>query len=240
MTTDEPALELVDLEVRYGAVPAVRGVSLQVRPAEVLGLIGPNGAGKSTTLLAIMGVLRPSAGDVRLGGLSIRGMAPEKISRLGLALVPEGRHIFSEFTVEENLRLGLMGRSTPEGADEDLDWVYSVFPVVEETRRRTAGQLSGGQQQQLAIARALVARPRVLLLDEPTLGLAPAVLDALFEALLQIREHGVSMLLVEQRAELAVRFSDRTLVMRDGELAITLGPEDASDAERLADAYFGS
>ncbi|MFQ5968810.1 MAG: ATP-binding cassette domain-containing protein, partial [Acidimicrobiia bacterium] len=106
MTTDEPALELVDLEVRYGAVPAVRGVSLQVRPAEVLGLIGPNGAGKSTTLLAIMGVLRPSAGDVRLGGLSIRGMAPEKISRLGLALVPEGRHIFSEFTVEENLRLG--------------------------------------------------------------------------------------------------------------------------------------
>ncbi|MCZ6631037.1 MAG: ABC transporter ATP-binding protein [Actinobacteria bacterium] len=240
MTEGEPVLELIDLEVRYGAVPAVRDLSLQVHAGEVVALIGPNGAGKSTTLLAIMGVLKPSAGDIRFAGESIKGVAPERIARGGLSLVPEGRRIFSQFTVEENLRLGLMGRSTTEGIDEDLEWVYSLFPVVKEAGKRTAGQLSGGQQQQLAIARALVARPQVLLLDEPTLGLAPVVLDVLFEALGQIRDRGVSMLLVEQRAQQAIRFSDRTLVMRDAKLAMTLGPEDAADSELLADAYFGS
>lgn len=240
MTEGEPVLELIDLEVRYGAVPAVRDLSLQVHAGEVVALIGPNGAGKSTTLLAIMGVLKPSAGDIRFGGESIKGVAPERIARGGVSLVPEGRRIFSQFTVEENLRLGLMGRSTTEGIDEDLEWVYSLFPVVKEAGKRTAGQLSGGQQQQLAIARALVARPQVLLLDEPTLGLAPVVLDVLFEALGQIRDRGVSMLLVEQRAQQAIRFSDRTLVMRDAKLAMTLGPEDAADSELLADAYFGS
>lgn len=235
-----PTLRVTDLEVRYGGVPAVRDLGFDVHPGEVLGLIGPNGAGKSTTLFAIMGILGPSAGEIEFEGSVITRLPPERIARLGIAMVPEGRRIFAEFTVEENVRLGLMGRGDARGGADDLDWVYSMFPIIDEFRARTAGQLSGGQQQQLAIARALVSRPRLLLLDEPTLGLAPVIVDTLFEALGQVRERGVSMVLVEQRAQLAVQFADRTVVMRDGELVTSLEPGDAGDAERLADAYFGS
>jgi branched-chain amino acid transport system ATP-binding protein len=240
MSAPEPALELDGLEVRYGAVPAVRGLRLAVGRGEIVGLIGPNGAGKSTTLHAIMGAVPASAGDIRLHGGSISGRRPEQIARSGLALVPEGRRIFAELTVEENLRLGLSARSSRAGSREALEAVYTLFPVVRETRGRSAGALSGGQQQQLAIARALVAEPDVLLLDEPSLGLAPTVVDAVFEALRAIRERGVTVLLVEQRAQRTVAFADRTHVLSGGELRETLSPADAGDTERMVAAYFRS
>ena len=233
-------LEVRGLEVRYGSVPALRNLDLEVRSGEIVGLIGPNGAGKSTTLHAIVGAVRASAGDILLRGASIRGQAPERIVRSGLGLVPEGRRIYAELTVEENLRLGLAGRRSQEGAREALAGVSELFPVLREARKRPAGVLSGGQQQQLAIARSLVAEPEVLLLDEPSLGLAPTVVDTVFETLRAIRERGLTILLVEQRAQRTVALADRTYVLANGELRMTLGPEDAQDTERMIAAYFGS
>jgi branched-chain amino acid transport system ATP-binding protein len=234
-----PVLALDRLSVRYGAVAAVRGLSLEVGRGEIVGLIGPNGAGKSTTLHAILGLAPVDAGDVLLEGRSLRGRAPEAIVRSGVALVPEGRRIYGQLTVEENLRLGLAGRRSGEGADEDVEWVHELFPIVREFAERPAGALSGGQQQQLAIGRALVARPDVLLLDEPSLGLAPQLVDVVFEALAAIRQRGVTVLLVEQRAQRTVAFADRTYVLSNGELATTLGPQDAGDTERMIAAYLG-
>jgi branched-chain amino acid transport system ATP-binding protein len=233
----EPALEFEGLEVRYGAVPAVRDLSFRVEAGEVVGLIGPNGAGKSTTLLAAMGVVRPTGGDIRLFGRSIRGRPPEAVARAGMALVPEGRHIFGGLTVEENLRLGLAGRRSRNGVEQDLTRIYELFPAVAESLQRNAGALSGGQQQQLAIARALLARPDVLLLDEPSLGLAPTTVEAVFAVLEEIRERGVTILLVEQRAEVTIRAADRTYVLANGRIRLSLTPADAVDTERLAAAY---
>ena len=235
----DPVLELEGLEVRYGSVAAVRDVGLRVEPGEIVGLIGPNGAGKSTTLLAIMGVVPVSAGEVRLRGRSLRRRAPESIARAGMALVPEGRRIFADFSVEENLRLGLAGRSKRDRGDP-LERAYDLFPVLREYRRRTAGVLSGGQQQQLAIGRALVAEPAVLLLDEPSLGLAPLAVDSVFEALRGIRERGVAILLVEQRALHTVALADRTHVLVGGELQLTLTPADAHDTDKSVSAYLAS
>jgi branched-chain amino acid transport system ATP-binding protein len=226
------------LDVRHGAVHAVRGVSFEVAPGEIVGLIGPNGAGKSSTLHAIMGAVPIAGGDVRLGGTSLRGRRPEDVARRGLALVPEGRRIFAELTVEENLRLGLAGRRPGGDAEAAVRGVYELFPVVADFRRRQAGALSGGQQQQLAIARALVAEPDVLLLDEPSLGLAPRVVDVVFEALVAIRDRGLAVLLVEQRAQRTVAIADRSHVLANGELRLTLGPEDAADTQAMVAAYF--
>jgi len=233
----EPALELHGIDVRYGAVSAVRRLTLTVGKGEIVGLIGPNGAGKSTTLHAIMGLVPASEGEIRLNGRSILGRSPERIARAGLALVPEGRRIFAEFTVAENLRLGLAARRRRRGS---LDAAYELFPVLHEFRRRSAGVLSGGQQQQLAIGRALVASPDVLLLDEPSLGLAPLAVDALFKALESIRERGVTVLLVEQRALHTVALCDRTHVLVGGELRLELGPADAANKDRIVSAYFAS
>ena len=232
------ALSVENLEVRYGAVRAVRGLSLTVEPGEIVGLIGPNGAGKSSTLHAIMGAAPVAAGDIRLGGASLLGRRPEDVARSGIALVPEGRRIFGELSVEENLRLGLAGRRTQNGADAALTRAYELFPVVRDFRRRAAGALSGGQQQQLAIARALVAEPDVLLLDEPSLGLAPRIVDVVFDALAAIRESGLAVLLVEQRAQRTVALADRCHVISNGELRVTLGPDDAADTDKLVAAYF--
>jgi len=231
-------LELRDLEVAYGGVTAVRGLSLTVAPGEIVGLIGPNGAGKSTTLHAVMGLVPARSGEVRLAGESIRGRAPEAIARAGIALVPEGRRLFAELTVEENLRLGLAARPRSNGSDTDLADVAELFPIVEEFRHRHAGALSGGQQQQLAIARALVAKPAVLMLDEPSLGLAPTIVDLVFATLATIRERGLGVLLVEQRAQRTVALADRTHVLANGELRLTLTPDDAADTERMVAAYF--
>jgi branched-chain amino acid transport system ATP-binding protein len=235
----EPLLELDRLEARYGPVPVVRGVSLTVAAGEIVGLIGPNGAGKTTTLLAVMGVVPRAGGVVRLEGESISGWSPEKIVSRGVGLVPEGRHIFANLTVRENLRLGLSGRSARNGLDGDMEWIHSLFPVVDEFRDRPAGALSGGQQQQLAIARALIAGPRVLLLDEPSLGLAPALIETVLGALTEIRDRGVAILLVEQRAQLIAGFADRTHVLNNGAIRMSLTPAEAQDTDRMIAAYLG-
>jgi len=184
-----------------------------------------------------MGLVPLAAGDVRVAGVSVRGRPPEAVARSGVALVPEGRRIFGELTVAENLRLGLSGRRSPEGAAEDLEQVGEMFPVLREFASRHAGALSGGQQQQLAIARALVARPDVLLLDEPSLGLSPTVTDVVFAALAAIRDRGIAVLLVEQRAQRTVALADRSYVLANGELRLTLTPADAGDTERMIQAY---
>ena len=233
-------LELEKLEVRYGGVPAIRDVSLHVCRGEIVGLIGPNGAGKSTTLHAIMGLVRTAAGDIRLDGVSIRGRRPEQVAASGIALVPEGRRIFADLTVEENLRLGMVGRRERDGLEADLAWIWELFPIVKDFAPRVAGSLSGGQQQQLAIARALVAKPDVLLLDEPSLGLAPTTVDVLFGALSEIRSRGVTVLLVEQRAQRTVALADRTYVLTSGEITLTLTPAEAEDTDRIVAAYMAS
>jgi branched-chain amino acid transport system ATP-binding protein len=226
------------LDVKYGSLHAVRGLSLEVGPGELVGLIGPNGAGKSSTLHAIMGAAPVTGGAVRLGDRSLLGRAPEDVARAGVALVPEGRRIFAELSVEENLRLGLAGRRSSADGAAAIERAYDLFPIVREYRRRTAGALSGGQQQQLAIARALVADPVVLLLDEPSLGLAPRIVDVLFDALAAIREAGLGVLLVEQRAQRTVALADRSHVLANGELRLTLGPGDVADTDALVAAYF--
>jgi branched-chain amino acid transport system ATP-binding protein len=229
------ALALEGVSVAYSGVTAVRGVSLSVAAGEIVGLIGPNGAGKSTTLHAIVGLVPLREGDVRFRGQSLRGRSPEAIARAGVALVPEGRRLFGELTVEENLRLGLASRrEATNGAFAD---VFALFPILEEFRRRPAGALSGGQQQQLALARALVAGPSVLLLDEPSLGLAPTTVDLVFSTLEAIRDRGLAVLLVEQRAQRTVAIADRTHVLASGELRLELGPDDAADTDRMVAAY---
>jgi branched-chain amino acid transport system ATP-binding protein len=227
------SLVLENVDVRFGGVHAVHGLSLAVERGEIVGLVGPNGAGKSSTLHAIMG-LAPATGSVRLGDRELLGRSPEDVARSGVALVPEGRRIFAELTVEENLRLGLAARRRRNGG---FDSVYELFPIVKDFRSRQAGALSGGQQQQLAIARALVSDPDVLLLDEPSLGLAPSVVDIVFASLAAIRERGIAVLLVEQRAQRAVAVADRSHVLANGELRLTLGPEDAGDTDKLIGAY---
>jgi len=235
----EPVLELDGLEVRYGTVTVVRELSLRADRGEIVGLIGPNGAGKSTTLHAVMGLLPAAAGEIRIAGESVAGRSPESIARAGVALVPEGRRIFGDFTVEENLRLGLAGRRTANGGNP-LAAAYELFPILREFRRRAAGTLSGGQQQQLAIGRAIVAEPDLLLLDEPSLGLAPTAVDGVFGALEAIRERGVTIVLVEQRAQRTVALADRTHVLVGGLLRMTLGPADADDTDKLIAAYLAS
>ena len=230
------ALAVEKLSVRYGAVDAVRGLTLEVKPGQIIGLIGPNGAGKSSTLHAIMGVAPVAGGDVKLGGRSLVGRRSEDVARAGVALVPEGRRIFAELTVEENLRLGLAARRDAANVAA-LESAFELFPILREFRRRHAGALSGGQQQQLAIARALVAEPDVLLLDEPSLGLAPKIVDLVFDALGRIRERGLAVLLVEQRAQRTVALADRSHVLANGQLRLELGPADAADTDRLVAAY---
>jgi len=234
-----PSLVVSDLEVRYGSVAAVRGVSFEVAPGEIVGLIGPNGAGKSTTLHAVMGLVKAAGGDIRYSGRSIRGRAPEKIAQAGVALVPEGRRIYPHLTVDENLKLGFAAARRRGSRSKVLGEVRELFPVLERYRKRLGGGLSGGEQQQLAIGRALVAEPELILLDEPSLGLAPTVVDAVFETLARIRERGVTTLLVEQRAQRTVALSDRTYVLANGELRATFGPADAAATDRLVAAYFG-
>jgi branched-chain amino acid transport system ATP-binding protein len=230
-------LSVTGLDVAYGGIAAVRDLSFDVGRGEIVGLIGPNGAGKSTTLNAIMGLVAPRSGDIRLAGKSVVGRKPEEVARSGIALVPEGRRIFADLTVEENLRLGYAARRAGDSVEADTEAVFELFPIVKEFRSRHAGALSGGQQQQLAIARALVARPDVLLLDEPSLGLSPTVVDVVFEALARVRERGITVLLVEQRAQRTVALADRSYVIANGELRLTLTPADANDTAKMVAAY---
>jgi branched-chain amino acid transport system ATP-binding protein len=231
-------LEVSDLVVSYGRSQAVSGISLRVREGEVVGVIGPNGAGKSSTLLAIMGAVRRSSGEVSLRGTPLAPGHPENMARLGVALVPEGRHLFPSMTVRENLELGRLARRrerTPRFDDREL---AELFPVTQEFRNQRAGLLSGGQQQQVAIARALLADPDLLLLDEPSLGLAPTTVAAVFSALRHIRELGVAILLVEQRAEMTLEFCSRCYVLVGGK--IQFEADRSTPIESVIASYFGA
>jgi branched-chain amino acid transport system ATP-binding protein len=209
-------LELKDVFVSYGRIAAVQGLSLEVKQGEFVGLVGHNGAGKSTTLMTIAGALSPVSGDVAFEGRSIVGVMPDEILRRGIALVPEGRRIFARLSVGENIKIGATVRKDRKGIDEDISHVLERFPVLERYWNTSGAKLSGGEQQQLAIARALVSRPKHLLLDEPTLGLAPLMVDRVFEILEQLHASGTTILLVEQNAARTIEMADRTYVLRTG------------------------
>lgn len=209
-------LELNGVHARYGAITALRGVSINVSQGELVALLGVNGAGKSTTLGCIAGVLRPWQGGIAFEGGSIVGKSPEQIARLGISLVPEGRDIFPSLTVEENLRLGAFTRRERTEYRRNLDEVYDLFPVLKERLQQPGGTLSGGEQQQLAIARALMSSPRLLMLDEPSLGLAPTLVDQIFELIARLHQRGVTILLVEQNVDRTLEIVDRAYLMNTG------------------------
>jgi len=212
-------LEVSALEVRYGGISAVRGIDFAVRERELVALIGANGAGKTTTLKAVAGLLRPAAGQVRYNGRDVTRSPSHELVRLGLALVPEGRGVFARLSVEENLAMGAYIR-TDDAVRTDYDRAYALFPRLAERRRQAAGTLSGGEQQMLAIARALMSRPKLLLLDEPSMGLAPIMVQKIFETIRAVAAEGVTMLLVEQNAKLALEVADRGYVMESGAIAV--------------------
>jgi len=209
-------LKITDLSVNYGRVRAVQNLSLEVNAGELVGLVGHNGAGKTTTLMTITGVLRPAGGDIVFDGCALVGRSPDAILRAGISLVPEGRRIFGRLTVGENLKIGANARADRRHADRDIKRMLERFPVLERDWSKSGAKLSGGEQQQLAIARALLANPKLLLLDEPTLGLAPLMVDRVFEILEGLRNDGVTILLVEQNAARTIEIADRTYVMRSG------------------------
>ncbi|HEY7602756.1 MAG TPA: ABC transporter ATP-binding protein [Gaiellaceae bacterium] len=209
-------LQLTDVSVHYGRIAAVNQLSLEVNKGELVGLVGHNGAGKSTTLWTITGVHKPSSGQITFEGRSIVGLSPDAILRQGIALVPENRRIFGRLSVGENLHIGTSARRDRRAAQADIRKMCQRFAVLGSLYDRPGSKLSGGEQQQLAIARALLARPRLLLLDEPTLGLAPLIVDRVFETLQELKEEGVTILLVEQNAARTIEVADRTYVMRSG------------------------
>lgn len=233
-------LTVNNLSVAYRGVSAVSGIDLHVDAGELVGVIGPNGAGKSSTMLALVGAVRSESDTLEFNGASIQKHSPEQVARQGFALVPEGHNVFRRLTVQENLRLGSTARADKAGLANDLAWVFSLFPILEEFAGRQAGLLSGGQQQQLAIGRALVARPKLLALDEPSLGLSPTAVDTVFASFDSIRERGTAVLLVEQRAQQTVAAADRTYVLSEGKISMTLSPKDAQDSTLLMKAYLGS
>lgn len=240
MDESQRVLTVENLTVQYGGVPAVDGISFTVNAGELVGVIGPNGAGKSSTLLALVNAVRSTSQRLELAGASIAGKSPENVARRGLALVAEGHHIFGELSVADNLKLGRVARPSTAGLEEDMEWVLGLFPILREFHSRSAGLLSGGQQQQLAIARALISSPSLLALDEPSLGLSPTAVDTVFSAIDAVRKRGMAVLLVEQRAQQAVAAADRTHVLSEGRVSMTLTPADASNSELLTKAYLGS
>ena len=232
-------LKIENLHVHYGRIAAVRGISLHVDEGEIVTLVGPNGAGKSTTLLAIVGMARPTSGGISFGSDSLVGESPEKIVRRGISLVPEGRRIHATLTVEENLRLGATVRNDRAAVRADLDDVLNRFPILGTYLHNPAGKLSGGEQQQLAIARALLSRPRLLLLDEPSLGLAPLLVDLVFESLEKLRTEGMTILLVEQNAMRAVELADRAYVLRTGTIELEGARDELLETADFEAAYLG-
>jgi branched-chain amino acid transport system ATP-binding protein len=232
-------LELEAVEARYGQLQALRGVSLSVGEGEVVALLGANGAGKTTTLRAISGTVRP-AGSIAFAGRKLVGRAPESIVKLGIAHVPEGRGIFAELSVEENLRLGAYVRRDRDGVRADRGRVLGYFPRLEERRDQPAGSLSGGEQQMLALGRALMQRPRLLLLDEPSLGLAPTVVTEIFRIVGELNEHeGLSVLVVEQNASLALRTAQRAYVLEVGRVALEGPSDELRRNESVRKSYLG-
>jgi branched-chain amino acid transport system ATP-binding protein len=234
-------LEVTGLRVNYGAVAAIRGIDISVGAGEVVALLGANGAGKSTMLRTISGLSRPRAGRITLAGEAIHRLPPARIVRLGVAHCPEGRRVFGSLSVAENLRLGASARVDRSGVGEDRDRIYAMFPVLRERMHQSAGTLSGGEQQMLAVGRALMARPRVLLLDEPSLGLAPLHVQQIFRTLGELKAAGVTMLLVEQNIKLALDLADRAYVLRTGEVSLAgSAAELKGEHEKVAAAYLGA
>lgn len=232
-------LEIKELVAGYGRLTALKNISVSVDEGEVIFVVGPNGAGKSTLLKTISGLMSPMSGEVVFDGKNIAGKAPEQICRRGLALIPEGRHIFKSLTVEENLRVGSLIRKSREDVRSDIDMVLEVFPILRERYTGVAGYLSGGEQQQLAIARAILQRPTLLMIDEPSLGLAPLVIDQVYENLRKLNETGLTLLIVEQSTGRIMNLASRIYVLRNGKVALHGTPDELAGSEKLDAAYFG-
>jgi branched-chain amino acid transport system ATP-binding protein len=232
-------LDLNNVFARYGAITALRGVSLNVQEGELVALIGVNGAGKTTTLATIAGILKPARGTITFQGQSLAGCAPEQIIRRGIALVPESREIFPSLTVEENLRLGAFIRHNAREFRKDLDEMFALFPILGKRISQLGGTLSGGEQQQLAIARALMSHPRLLMLDEPSLGLAPALVDQIFELVSRLHASGVTILLVEQNVERTLEIVDRAYLLNTGRVEMEGTPEQLASHVDIESVYLG-
>ena len=235
----EPLLSVRDLVVHYGVIRALAGISLEVPKGRIVALIGANGAGKSTTLRAISGLLRPTSGRVEFQGKSMLGLAANEIVALGVAQAPEGRGIFLNLTVKENLELGAYLRRDRDGIDADRERAYSLFPILKERSGQVSGTLSGGEQQMLAVGRALMSRPTLLLLDEPSLGLAPQFVDRIFQVIQEINEAGVSLLLVEQNANMALQVAHHAYVLETGSIVMQGSGRELLESPEVRKAYLG-
>ena len=234
-----PLLEIERLSVNYGAIQAVRDLSLHVDEGEIVTLIGANGAGKTTTLRAVSRMLRPVAGSLRFGGRDITRIPADEAVKIGIAQSPEGRQVLARQSVQDNLELGAYTRSDGAGVRQDIERMYGRFPRLGERRNQLAGTLSGGEQQMLAIARALMSRPKLLLLDEPSLGLAPIIVREIFDIIRELNEQGTTILLVEQNAKLAMQASHRTYVLEAGQLTFSGPSAELINDERVLHAYLG-
>ncbi len=238
MTTNNDILfEIKDLEVSYGSIAAIKGISLEVRKGEIVTILGANGAGKTTTMRTISQLLKAKAGSIRFKGIELTELPAHKIVRLGISHSPEGRRVFGVLTVEENLMLGAFSEKR---LDRDtLNWVYQLFPRLQERRKQLAGTLSGGEQQMLAIGRALMSKPEMLLLDEPSLGIAPILVKAIFKQIKEIASKGVTVLLVEQNAKAALKLADRGYVLDVGRIALSGTSAELLASEKVQEAYLG-
>ncbi len=232
-------LEIRDLNVYFGVIHALKGVSLTVNDGEIVTLIGANGAGKTTTLRTISGLIKPKSGTISLDGADITGLPAKERVRLGISHVPEGRRVFPAMTVLENLELGAYLRRDKQGIAKDLNKVYEHFPILYDRRRQSAGTLSGGEQQMLAIGRAMMSRPRILFLDEPSMGLAPLLVQEIFNIIKSINESGTTILLVEQNASMALKTADRAYVLETGSIVISGSGEELAQSEDIKKAYLG-
>ena len=232
-------LEVKDINVYYGAIHAIKGISLAVEEGEIVTLIGANGAGKSTTLRTISGLLKPKTGEINFLGKNIAGMPAHKIVREGISQVPEGRRIFAEMTVLENLELGAFTRTDKDGIQADMKMVFRRFPRLEERRLQLAGTLSGGEQQMLAMGRALMSRPKLLLMDEPSMGLAPLLIREIFKIIVDINKTGTTVLLVEQNANMALSIANRAYVLETGRITISGDAKELAASEDIRKAYLG-
>ena len=232
-------LEVRDLRVDYEGVAAIQGVSLSVPRGEIVTLLGANGAGKTTTLRAISGLVRPAAGEARFEGMAIHGLPAEAVVRLGICHVPEGRGIFAPLSVRENLLMGAYARSDRQALRRNLERVFALFPILRERQRQLAGSLSGGEQQMLAFGRALMAEPKLLLLDEPSLGLAPRLVETVVEVIRQFAEGGITVLLVEQNAAVALALAHRGYVLETGRIALEGTARELRENPRIREAYLG-
>ncbi len=235
----EIELEVENLHVFYGQIHALRGLSLQVRKGQIVTLIGGNGAGKTTTLKTISSILAPAEGEVRLAGAPIHMVAPHKVVGLGVVHVPEGRRIFGRLSVLENLRMGAFLRNDKEGIRASEEQVFELFPRLKERIAQLGGTLSGGEQQMLAMGRAMMSQPRVLLLDEPSMGLAPIIVEQVFDAVQKVRDQGVTVLLVEQNALMALKIADYGYVLESGEVALTGPGHELLGNDQVIEAYLG-